>query len=261
MYNKDRLLAHYYDLEYRGFTEDLDFFMQYALQMDPKKRLPLLELGCGTGRLSIALAAEGFRVVAVDVSEGMMAVCRESAQARGVSGKLELVQADMRDLSRLDQLESGQFNMACCALNTFAYLTSTEDQLRVLRAVHPLLVQHGLLIVDLAPPLPHLLPPQDGEVAYGGRFDDGAGGTLHKLVSGVAHTATQTHNVTIFYDLEAPDGALIRTSQSLLFRWTGRYEMELLLQAAGYRVEKVYGDYELGDYGDQSERMIFIART
>ena len=44
-------------------------------------------------------------------------------------------------------------------------------------------------------------------------------------------------------------------------RWVGRYEIELLLQAAGYRVEQAYGNYELDQYGEGSERMIVVART
>ncbi|HKP53840.1 MAG TPA: class I SAM-dependent methyltransferase [Chloroflexia bacterium] len=258
MHDKDRLLAHYYDLEYRDFTEDLDFYVQYALHLDPTRELPLLELGCGTGRVAFALAEPGFRVVGVDASEGMLAICAENAKERGVSEQLRLVRTDVRDLSSVD---GGPFNMAVCALNTFAYLTSTEDQLKMLRAIHPLLVQHGILIIDLTPPVAHLLPPQDGELVHQGSFDAGEEGTLHKLVSGNAHPSTQTHSVTIFYDLEGTNGTLSRMTQSLTLRWTGRYEMELLLQAAGYRVEKVYGDYELGEYGDGSERMIFVART
>jgi hypothetical protein len=44
-------------------------------------------------------------------------------------------------------------------------------------------------------------------------------------------------------------------------RWVGRYEIELILQATGYRVEQVYGSYELDPYGEGSERMIVVART
>jgi ubiquinone/menaquinone biosynthesis C-methylase UbiE len=258
MQDKDLLLARYYDLEHGDFTEDLDFYVQYALQMDPKRRLPLLELGCGTGRVAIALAEAGFQVVGVDTSEGMLAVCGEKVGERGIAKKLKLVRDDIRDLSSVG---GGPFNMAFCALNTFAYLTSTEDQLKMLRTVHPLLVQHGILIIDLTPPVAHLLPPQDGEMVHQGSFDAGEEGTLHKLVSGVAYPATQMHDVTVFYDLEGANGALSRTTQLLTFRWTGRYEMELLLQAAGYRIEKLYGDYELGEYADASERIIFVART
>jgi SAM-dependent methyltransferase len=258
--SKDHLLARFYDLEHRDFVEDLDFFVQYASYLDPERKLPLLELGCGTGRVAVALAEAGFKVVGVDNSEGMLAICRERADGEEVADRVKLAQADLRHLPSLGKM-GGPFNMALCALNTFAYLSTTEEQLAMLRGVHPLLVQHGILILDLTPPVAHLLPPQDGELIHQGSFVDEEGVTLHKFVSGVAHPATQTHTVTLFYDLEGPDGALSRTTQTLDLRWTARYEMELVLQAAGYKVEKVYGDYELGEYRDDSERMIFLART
>ncbi len=260
MTSKEERLAHYYDLEYRDFKEDLDFFVQYALQMDPKRRMPVLELGSGTGRVSLALAEAGFSVAGVDASAEMLEVSKLHAEERGVAAKVSLVQADMRDLVGATLPMSG-FNMAFCAINTFAYLNSTEEQLAMLRGIRPLLVQHGILIVDLTPPLPQLLPPHDGEVIHQGSFPDMQGGLLHKMVSGVAHPASQTHNITIFYDYEATDGTLSRTTQRLEMRWTGRYEMELLLQTAGYRVENIYGDYELGEYADECERMIFVARA
>jgi len=258
MPDKDELLALFYDLEYRDYSEDLDFYIQYASHLDPKKRLPILELGCGTGRVALALAEAGFKVVGVDSSEEMLAICRVRAEERGVAGKLQLMHGDMRSLA---ELKGGPFNLAFCALNTFAYLGSTQEQMSMLRPVHALLVQHGILILDLTPPFTHLLPPQDGEIVYQGSFAYAEGKIVHKLVSGNAHPSTQTHDVTIFYDLEAHDGSLSRTTQNLSLRWTGRYEMELLLHATGYKVEKVYGDYELGEYSDASERMIFVART
>ena len=255
----DRQLAHFYDLEYRHYDDDLAFYVQYALALDPKCEWPLLELGCGTGRVLLALAEAGFRVTGIDASEGMLQVCAKHAQERGLEERVTLVKADLRE--PVDG-PGGPFNMAFCALNTFAYLTTTAEQLAMLNGVRPLLVQHGILIVDLTPPVKHLLPPSDGEMLYQGSYRDPENGaTLHKFVTGYAEAATQLHHVRIFYDLEGNDGIVHRTTQAQVFRWTGRYEMELLLQRAGYTLEKLYGDYELSDYGDESERMIFVART
>jgi ubiquinone/menaquinone biosynthesis C-methylase UbiE len=257
--SRDSLLAHFYDLEYRHYDDDLAFYVQYALALDPEREWPLLELGCGTGRVMLALAEAGFRVTGVDSSDGMLKACAKHAEERDVAERVSLVKADMREPGAVP---GGSFNMAFCSLNTFAYLTTTAEQLAMLNAVRRLLVQHGILILDLTPPLKHLLPPSDGEVLYQGSYHDAEqGATLHKFVSGYAEVATQTHQVRIFYDLEGNDGTLRRTTQAQVFRWTGRYEMELLLDKAGYRLEKLYGDYELGDYGDESERMIFVART
>src|SRR6476469_8323665 len=121
----DKQLAHFYDLEYTGYSDDLPFYVQYAQALDPGKELPVLELGCGTGRVLLELARAGFGAVGVDASEGMLAVCREKAAAMGLGDRVTLVRADMR---ALDGVEAGRFNMAVCALNTFAYLTSTADQ-------------------------------------------------------------------------------------------------------------------------------------
>jgi SAM-dependent methyltransferase len=257
--SRDRLLARYYDLEYRDFTEDINFYIQYASVMDPLQELPILELGCGTGRVLVPLAEAGFKVVGVDASPGMLRLCEERVRAADVSHHITLVWGDMRDLVGVPR---GPFNMAFCSLNTFAYLTSTDEQLAMLRAVHSRLVEHGLLILDLTPPWPHLLPPGDGEVLYQGWFcDHEANATVHKLVTGVSDPATQTHEVTMFYDVVAPDGGVSRLTNQLKLRWTGRYEMELLLKMCDYRVEKVYGSYELDEFDEGSERMIFVART
>lgn len=252
-------LARFYDLEYRDYTEDSDFYVQYAHALDPERKLPVVELGCGTGRLLSALSEAGFRVTGVDISKEMLELARQRLEKAGTGGQVDLVCADMR---HLEGKVGGPFNMAFCALNTFSYLTSTDDQLAMLRGLVPLLVTHGILILDLTSPFPHLFSPDDGNLVLQGTFHDKTESfTLHKLVSGQVDYSTQTHDVSIFYDVLDADGAMTRFTDELSLRWTGRFEMELLLQAAGYKVEKVYGGYELEEFDAGSERMLFVART
>jgi SAM-dependent methyltransferase len=254
----ERLLAHYYNLEYATYDEDVHFYVQLAEVLDPDHKLPVLELGCGTGRVAITLAEVGFRVICVDVSQAMLDACTERAQQVRGAGSVTPLRADMRDLNGVP---NGPYSLAFCALNTFAYLTSTEQQLAMLGAVKPLLVQHGILVLDLTPPWPHLLPPSDGEVVHQGTYPDNTEAIVHKLVTGRAEPSKQLHHVTLIYDREARDGKLTRISQQLDLRWTGRYEMEMLLKLSGYTLENLYGSYDLDGFGDESERMIFLART
>ena len=187
----------------------------------------------------------------------MLAVCAEQARERGLEARVTTVRADIRSLAGVP---AGPYNMALCALNTFAYLAGTEEQSAMLAGVWPLLVQHGILLLDLTPPWPHLLPPSGGEVVYQGTYPDGDAAVVHKLVTGHAEPSTQLHHVTMIYDREERDGMVRRTSQQLDLRWTGRYEMGMLLRLSGYSLEHVYGTYDLDDFGDDSERMIFVAR-
>jgi SAM-dependent methyltransferase len=255
---RDRLLAHYYDLEYRDYKPDVESYVQLADALDPGRDLPLLELGCGTGRVTIALAEAGFRVVGVDTSRGMLDVCARAARERHVSGDVTPVLADMRDLK---DVPPGPYNIAFCALNTFAYLASREDQLAMLAAVKGRLLLQGVFVVDLTPPWPHLWPPSDGEIIHQGTYADNRGGVVHKLVTGHAEPSIQAHHVTLMYDHEAVDGKLTRISQQIDLRWTGRYEMEGLLRQSGYTVRNLFGSYELDDFGDESERMMFVAQV
>ena len=255
---RDRLLARYYDLEYREYRDDLDFYVQLAEWTNPARDEAVLELGCGTGRVAVALAEAGFNVTAVDVSLGMLEVCERNAERLGVRERITPVRLDMRELYGLP---SERYAIALCALNTFSYLPTTTGQVRMLQGARTWLGSEGLLVLDLTPPWPEYLVPRDGEVIHQGSFRDGAtGSVLHKFVTGTLDYPAQTHHVTMLYDLEAADGTLTRLSENATFRWTGRFEMELLLRQAGFTVEHLYGDYELGDFGEGSSRMIFIAR-
>jgi ubiquinone/menaquinone biosynthesis C-methylase UbiE len=255
---RERLLARYYDLEYEGYTQDVDFYVQFAKLLDPERKLPLLELGAGTGRIAIELAGVGYSVVCVDISEAMLEACEEKARARGVEERIRVVRGDMRDL---EGVPGGPYNVAYCALNSFTYLASSEDQLAMLASVKKVLVQHGILLLDLTAPFPHLMPPSDGEVVHQGTYPLNNGTVVHKLVSGRGEPSKQMHHVTLVYDRESAGGTLSRVSQKLDIRWTGRYEMEGLLRVAGYELENVYGSYDLDGFGDESERMIFVARV
>lgn len=255
---RDLQLAHYYDLEYRDYTDDIPFYVQYASVLDPAKATSVLELGCGTGRIALGLAQAGFRVVCLDTSPGMLEICARQAQERGVASKTVPVQGDMR---RPAGLPPGKYGLAYCALNTFAYLTTSADQCAMLTSVRGLMQLSGVLLLDLTPPWPHLLPPSDGEVVHQGTYPDSDSSLVHKIVTGRAELSTQTHHVTLFYDREGEDGKLSRISQSLTFRWTGRYEMELLLASTGWHFDHLYGSYDLDDFSDESERMIFAAHA
>jgi hypothetical protein len=188
----------------------------------------------------------------------MLDVCNQRASMTGLSGRITAVRGDMRHLAGLP---AGQYGLAYCALNTFAYLTTTAEQIAMLTTLRSLMLANATLILDLTPPWPGLLPPDDGELVYQGTYPDSDGALVHKLVTGRAEPSLQLHNVTLFYDHESEDGTLTRTSQHLTFRWTGRYEMELLLKGTGWSIQSIYGSYDLDEFSDTSDRMIFVARA
>ena len=245
--------ARFYDLEYRKVSDDLELYRQFALRC----KSPVLELGCGTGRILLHLAGAGFRVTGVDSSAPMLAIARERlAQDASVERRVRILDADMRTFS-----VRTRFRLALCAINTFMHLMTTEDQLACLSNVHKHLVSDGLLIIDLFNPDIALLFEGGGRLMLERLLVDQERSTVTtKMVSAWVDRTGQINHVTYLYDEVGADQIVRRTIASIAQRYLYRYEMELLLEKTGFMVENVYGNYDLDDVGPESMKMVFVAR-
>lgn len=244
--------ARFYDLDYEPFQDDVALYLGFAERTGG----PLLELGCGTGRLALPLAEAGFEVTGVDMSPRMLDVARAKVEAAGLGDRITLLEADMRDV-QLPQ----QYRLAFIAINSFMHLTTTEDQMAALQTWRRLLLPGGLLVIDVDNPDPRHLLEADGRLDLQGRwFDPETGATVLKHMSRTLDAARQLQHVLFIYDEVFPDGQMRRTLAPFQARYLYRFEGELLLDKAGFTPERVYGSYDLDPYGSDSERMIFVAR-
>jgi SAM-dependent methyltransferase len=244
--------ARFYDLDYEPFQEDVALYLGFAERTGG----PLLELGCGTGRLLIPLARAGYDITGVDMSPRMLEVAQAKVDAADLGERVHLVQADMRSV-QLPQ----QYRLAFIAINSFMHLTTLEDQVQALRAWRSLLLPGGLLVIDVYNPNPQALLEADGRIELHGRwFDPATGATVLKQTSRTLDDARQLQHVLFIYDEVFPDGQVRRTLAPFQARYVYRFEGELLLGKAGFTPQQVYGSYDLDPYTSDSERMIFVAR-
>jgi SAM-dependent methyltransferase len=246
--------ARFYDLDYDVFQDDVPFYLGLAELTGG----PVLELGCGTGRLLAPLARAGFEVTGVDASSGMLQVAGGKVAGLGkpAAQRITLVQADMRTVA-LPQ----QFRLAFIAFNSFLHLTNMQDQLRALRAWHQALVPGGLLAIDVDNPHPQPLAEIDGRLEVQNRWlDPATGATVLKQVTRTLDAGRQLQHVVFIYDEVFPSGEVKRTLAPFDARYLHRFEGELLLDKAGFALEQVYGSYDLDPYTGESDRMIFLAR-
>lgn len=247
------LLARYYDLEHGSFTDDLPLYLGLASRTGS----PILEFGCGTGRVLLALAGKGHRVTGIDVSEAMLAQARKKVDARPELAPLvRLERADARDL------DLGQtFALAIWAINSFMHLDSQADQLRALESARRHLVPGGLLVLDLFSPDPATLLDADGRLIHDATWSLGESGHIViRSSSRRLEQAEQRLEVTYVFDEVTPDGQVRRTVAPFSMRYLHRFEAQLLLERAGFTLEALYGTYDLDPFGADSPRMIFVAR-
>jgi SAM-dependent methyltransferase len=236
---------------------DLEFYVDAAREAGS----PVLEIGCGTGRVLIPTARAGVQITGLDFSPSMLTVCRQRllAEPDPVRARAELVEGDMRrfDLGR-------SFNLVTIPFRPFQHLVSVEDQLACLSCIRRHLVQGGALILDLFNPSLEALVNRpvgvEAEDTPDTLLPDGR--RLSRSFQIVSQDrAAQANQVELIYHVTHPGGRTERLVHSFTMRYLFRYEAEHLLVRAGFEIVALYGGYDRSPFGaTYPGELIFVAR-
>jgi SAM-dependent methyltransferase len=243
--------ARFYDEDYRDYNDDVEAIVHLAQEMDG----PVLELGCGTGRLLVPLAATGLPLTGVDISPALLEMARAKLVAVSQSEAVLLVQAELRELD----LPARDYAFAFFTSNTLMHLADAGDQLAVLQRVAAHLRTGGLLLIDLFQPDVARLLEVQGMMELADQWTRKDGTEVIKWSIRSVDLAEQSQETTFIYEEIAPDGNVRRTRCPFTLRYLWRNEAELMLRAAGFEVEAVWGDFEGTPYDSQSEHLILLA--
>lgn len=249
------LLARYYDLENADFTDDLDFWLELADAYGD----PILELGCGSGRVLLNLARRGHAVTGVDNSPEMLALLEaklKHASARHVSTPPTIVSTDMLTL---DLVGAPLFKLALMPFNTFMHFVTLDEQVMVLTRVRRHLSPGGALALDLTNPCEAYATQEHG-LMLERTFADGDS-TVQQFSIAQVERATQLAHITWLYDAILPNGIVHRTRVPLTLRYTFPGEMQLLLERCGFKLTHIYGDYDATPLTDDAPRMVVLAEA
>ena len=249
----DAALARLYDLDLAEDPGDLELYRALARRTGD----PILELAVGTGRVAVALAADGHRVVGVDNDPAMLA----RARARDAAG-LTLVEADLVDAPAAELVASGgPYALVFIALNSILLLAGAERQRGALAAMARLLARGGLAVVDAWLPSAHDLVAFDGRLSLEWlRTDPETGLEVTKAVAAWFDPATRLVTLTTIFEEGRPGESPVRRTRSDALRLVTVDELASFATAAGLVVEQLAGDHELGPLEPGSDRVVLIAR-
>jgi SAM-dependent methyltransferase len=251
-------LPELYDLEHAGFSEDVDLYLRLAEVVGD----PILELGCGTGRVLGPLAAAGNRVTGIDRSGPMLDRARSVLQVPADSStdprRMTLVEGSMTEAERAP---GGPFGLVIFSLNGLMHLSGMIEQRTALASARRALDPRGMLILDLLNPTPELLTSFDGRVRHEGSWQRSDGTMVDRFSVRTHDSAQQTIDTELWYDLVDPAGHLRRVRSGFPMRYLVASELALLLELTGFVEWKVYGSYDLDPYDDGSERLIATAEV
>jgi SAM-dependent methyltransferase len=256
-------IAQWYDHEHDTYEDDIALYADLASGAGPY----LLEIGCGTGRVTLPLAQAGSRVTAVDSSAAMLARCRTrlaGAPPRAAQ-RVTLIRADARALG--DEVPTNHA-MALIPLNTFAHFALPEDRQHVLEQVRAHVVPGGRLVIDLDLEGPKRLLAQAGLLWLMGSWAPADSPTGQEATARVTHlisaspgAAPDTIAITHFYDAQDAQGTVRRVVARMTQSVLTHQELLLTITQAGFAIEAAYGSYELEPYRTGAERVIVVAHA
>ena len=253
----DSFVAEFYDhvLPYRN-RQDVQLYLRQAQRVPG----PLLELGCGTGRVLIPLARAGAEIVGIDLSSSMLSICVErlAREDESVHSRARLMRADMRSFKL-----GRHFPQVIVPFRAFQHLIDTEAQLECLACIHSHLHPGGTLVLDLFNPSIARLAATEGPEDFTEEppFDMPDGRSVvrkHRILE--KDLARQVNDAEICYDITHSDGRQERLVHRFEMRYLFRYEAEHLLARCGFAVDAVYGDYDESPFGSKTPgELILVA--
>lgn len=209
----------------------------------------VLELMCGTGRISVPLIKEEVKLTCVDYSQEMLDVF--SRKIPGID-----IQLINQDISKLDI--GKQFEFIFIPFNSISEITDKNKRKQAVKRAFEHLMDNGDFLVTLYNPA-FRLKSADGNMKYLGKFEISDNRTLIVTCCNTFNQSSSVIYGTQFYEIY--DSRNIFISKRFLdisFSVISREEMIQMCTESGFKLKKLYGDYDFGEFKEDSMYMNFL---
>lgn len=248
----DPLFVKFYEETDNTRLTDVAYYVDLAKSADG----PVLEAGCGSGRLMLPMIEAGVAVEGFDASAAMLEELTKKMSRLGATARIW--EARMQDV----EVEAGRYALIICAFNTFLHNLSHREQLETLRRFHDALCPGGRLVLDITNPFNFDIfstrafaktfeaslfdPRTDSETTIWRWFERDL---IHQI--GTYHRE---------YERTSSAGKTSQTT-SVQFRWTYPEEMRLLLEISGFADIALFGDFGGDPLTEEAEMQVWMAKT
>jgi len=239
--------AEFYDI----LTEDVDYNLQakYLTILLAENGMDsgiLLDLACGTARLSIPLSDAGFDVIAVDESQEMLSRARDNIEQSGAKN-IMLLNQSMQELDLY-----GTIDAAVCMLDSLNHLENIEQVKQVISRVSLFMNINGIFIFDINTKYKHKEILGDNTFV----IEDE---NLYCVWQNDFYEEDYSVDISLDFFLKT-DGKYIRTSQQISERAYDISEISSILLQTGFEVLKIYDDMSKNSIKEKTQRAVFVAR-
>jgi SAM-dependent methyltransferase len=223
-------IAELYDPWSASVVEDVAFYLAEARRTGG----PVVELGVGTGRIAVPIAADGTRVIGIDSSRGMLDVCARRAALAGV--QLDLRVGDLREPPVTERVP-----LVICPFRSLLHMHTDEDRRSVLEAAYDLLLPGGRFVFDV------FTPGAEDIARTHDRWLEREPGIFERAL-----WDERKRTLTLTVRAE-------QAETTMALAWLSPDEWRALLEQSGFEVEALYGWFDRSPYRGQ-EDTVWIAR-
>ncbi len=231
----------HYDLTNADFTEDIPFYKRLVAKYGG----PVLELACGTGRVTIPIAEMGYDVVGLDISEPMLAHARKKSKRLNITW----VKGDCRDFDL-----GRKFKTIIFPFNALAHLHDRESIEACFSCVRRHMLDDGVFVLDIFNPSLKVLTREPEKRFTVCEYDDPDG--LGKLVlteNNSYDDAKQLNHIKWHFAVGGKE-----TTRELDMRMFFPMELDALLHYNGLEIVEKFGNYDGEPFGPGSKEQIPI---
>ena len=227
-----------------NFDGDLDFYYELAKENNDS----VLELCCGSGRLTIPLKEKGINIAGLDFTKSMLEGAKEKARKRGLD--IDFTLGDMRDFDLRQK-----FSMIFIPFNSLQNTYTTDDVGKVFSSVAKHLKDDGIFAFDIFNPDFHFMIKREKEFVEIDRFtlDNGQEVILSEKTK--YDSAAQINRCIWRHKI----GDKI-IDQKLDMRCFYPLEADLMVRYNGFKVINKYGDYDKSEFTSESMKQIYVCR-
>ena len=226
------------------FLSDLQFYKKW---LPKNKDAKILELCCGTGRLTLPIAKDGYNICGVDYTPSMLEQAKVKASEAGL--EINFIEADIRTLNLHEK-----FDLIFIPFNSIHHLYKNEDLFKALESVKNHLKEGGLLLLDCFNPNIQYIVEGEKEQKVIAEYVTSDGRDV--LIKQTMHyeSATQVNRIEWHYIINGKFHSIQNLDMRLFFP----QELDSYLECTGFNVIHKFGSFEEEVFSDNSEKQIYV---
>lgn len=212
---------------------DINLYLQYAKHI----KSPILDIGCGTGRVAVPLIRAGYQVDGIDISKKMILKFKNKLTKNELSKNFIYID------NALNWKNVKKYNMIIMPDDVLLHFLSPEQQLKILERCYLFLKEKGILIIDV------FRQHYENLFRYESTTFTNSSGRIRKIYSDYE---TQINKIEYTY----LDGKV----RNNFVRWISESELRLMIKISGLKIIDIFGNYDKSEMKYSSPKMIFICQ-